>query len=139
MTADRDALPETWCLRAAEIALDAKALVASAVERTPSSREQKRGGVGKGGGDGAPAGSRRPDLFEQAASTESARRAVDRAVAHLSEREALFATTDTLAAALAFDPGKASIGAVERAADSLTRQGQLHGLFCAVGHSDANM
>ena len=123
---DRDALRETWALRAAEIDFDAKALVASAMERTPGNRDRKRGDFGKGGGDGAPAEPRQPDLFEHAVSAESARKAVDWAVAHLSERDAVFGNTDLLAAALAFDPGAATIGAMERAVDSLKRQGRLN-------------
>ena len=123
---DRDALRETWALRAAEMGFEAKDVVTSAVERTPGSRERQRDGVGKAGSDGTAAETRQPDLFEHAASAESARKAVDWAVAHLSERAAVFGSTDLLAAALAFDPGAATIGAVERAVDSLKRQGRLH-------------
>ena len=123
---DRDALRETWALRAAEIGFDAKEVAASAVERTPGSRERQRDGAGKAGSNGAPAGPRQPDLFEHAATAESARKAVEWAVAHLSERDAVFGNTDLLAAALAFDPGAASIGAVERVVAGLNREGRLH-------------
>ena len=42
------------------------------------------------------------------------------------QRDAVFARTDLLAAALAFSPGSASIGAIERAVDGLKRGGRLH-------------
>ena len=52
--------------------------------------------------------------------------AVDWAVAHLSEREAVFARTDLLAATLAFDPGGADIAAVERELAARETAGTLH-------------
>ena len=115
---DRSELRESWVRRAAEIGFDAKALVDSAVERSPGRHGRQR--------DGAASGPRQPDLFEQAASDGRAGKAVDWALSHLSERDAVFATNDLYAAALAFDPGAASIGAVERAVDGLKRRGRLH-------------
>ena len=47
-------------------------------------------------------------------------------MAHLSEREAVFARTDLLAAALAFDPGGADIAAVERELAARETAGTLH-------------
>ena len=123
---DRDALRETWALRAAEIGFDAPELVAQAMERTPGSGDRQRGSPGKTGRDGTAAEPRQPDLFEHASSAGSARKAVEWSVAHLSERDAVFGNTDLLAAALAFDPGAASIGAVERAVAGLKREGRLH-------------
>ena len=52
--------------------------------------------------------------------------AVGWAMAHLSEREAVFARTDLLAAALAHAPGAAAIGDVEREVAALERAGTLH-------------
>ena len=49
------------------------------------------------------------------------------AVAHLSEREAVFARTDLLAAALAYSPGAAPAGGIEREVATLERAGTLHG------------
>ena len=52
--------------------------------------------------------------------------AVAWAMAHLSEREAVFARTDLLAAALAHAPGAAAIGDVEREVAALEKTGRLH-------------
>ena len=48
------------------------------------------------------------------------------AVEHLSEREAVFARTDLLAAALAWNPGSVTIGEAEAAAARLEKAGTLH-------------
>ena len=48
------------------------------------------------------------------------------AVAHLSEREAVFSRTDLLTAALAWDPGKVTVGEAEAAAARLEGAGSLH-------------
>ena len=55
-----------------------------------------------------------------------AQRAVDWAVAHLSEREAVFSRTDLLAAALAWNPGEVRVGEAEAAAARLEKDGSLH-------------
>ena len=115
---DRGELRESWVQRAADIGFDAKALVDSALERSPGRQARQR--------DGAAAGPRQPDLFEQAAGDGRAGKAVDWALSHLSERDAVFARNDLYAAALAFDPGAASIASVERAVDGLKRRGRLH-------------
>lgn len=52
--------------------------------------------------------------------------AVDRAVAHLSEREAAFERTDLLATVLAHHPGAAAIGDVEREIAAREEAGTLH-------------
>ena len=122
---DRDALRESWVQRAAEIGFDAKEVAASAVERTPGSRERQRGDPGKGAREGPAEPGHQMELFESPAPA-AARKAVDWAVSHLSERDAVFGSNDLLAAALAFDPGAASIGAVERAVAGLKREGRLH-------------
>ena len=113
---DREALRETWAGQAAHLGFDAKALVASAMER----------GLDREGKDGPPATARQADLFEHAARSDPAHEAVDWALAHLSERAAVFARTDLLSAALAFSPGAASIEAIEQAVDALGREGRLH-------------
>ena len=48
------------------------------------------------------------------------------AIAHLSEREAVFPRTALLAATLAWNPGAVSVEAAERAVEDLTREGRLH-------------
>ena len=52
--------------------------------------------------------------------------AVEWAVVHLSERQAVFARTDLLAAALAWNPGAAWIGEVEREVAAREKAGTLH-------------
>ena len=49
-----------------------------------------------------------------AADAGAAREAVEWAVSHLSEREAVFARADLLAGALAWDPGAVSMAEAER-------------------------
>ena len=124
---DRDALRETWARQTAELGFDANALVASAIERGLNSAEREHHGVGDTGKEGGrPAADREADLFEFAAQAEPTREAVSWALAHLSERDAVFARTDLLAAALAYGPGAVSIGEIERAVDALKREGRLH-------------
>ena len=114
---DRAELRETWQKQAAELGFDAKGLVAEAMERRGAKDASK---------DAAPDASRQTDLFEHAARSDPAREAVDWALAHLSERDAVFARTDLLAAALAHSPGAASIAEIERAVAGLEREGWLH-------------
>ena len=123
---DREALRETWGRQAADLGFDAKTLAASARERGLNGAERERGGAGHTGKDGPPAIPLQADLFEHAARSNPAREAVGWALAHLSERDAVFARTDLLAAALAYSPGATSIGEIERAVSGLERGGRLH-------------
>ena len=113
---EKEALRGVWAKQAAELGLDAKALVASAMEREPRGPEK----------EGAREADRQADLAGHPARTEPAKEAVEWALAHLSERDAVFARTELLAAALAHGPGTASIGAVERVVEGLVREGRLH-------------
>ncbi len=119
---DRAELRETWARQAAALGFDAKGLVAAAMERHGAEKARDAEAVK----DGPAAPPRQPDLFEHAAQVHPARAAVDWALAHLSERDAVFSATDLLAAALAFDPGSASTGDIERAVAGLKREGRLH-------------
>ena len=56
----------------------------------------------------------------------AAAEAVAWALAHLSEREAVFARADLLAAALAYAPGTLAVEAVEREVAELEKAGKLH-------------
>ena len=123
---DKETLRETWARQAAELGFDAKALVASAMERGPDGPEKARNGEMEAAKDSPPTVARQADLFEFAAQAARAREAVDWALAHLSERDAVFSGTDLLAAALAYSPGMSSIGTIERAVDDLKREGRLH-------------
>ena len=72
--------------------------------------------------DSAPGRETGPDI----ATASPAAEAVAWAMAHLSEREAVFARTDLLAAALAHAPGAVAIGDVEREVAALEKAGTLH-------------
>ena len=119
---DREALGETWEKQAAALGFDARGLVAEATERHGAEKARDAETVK----DASPAPPRQPDLFEHAAKADPARAAVDWALAHLSERDAVFSNTDLLAAALAFEPGAAPASAIERAVEGLKREGRLH-------------
>ena len=119
---DRAELREMWQRQADGLGFDARALTADVMERNR--------GAGKGieagreaASDGAPA--RQADLFEPAPQAP-ADAAMAWAVEHLSEREAVFAKTDLLAAALAWKPGSVTIGEAEAAAARLEKEGTLH-------------
>ena len=123
---DREALRETWARQAADLGFDANALVASAMERGIDGDGRERNGIGEAGKDEPPTVPLQAGIFERAARSHPAREAVDWALAHLSERDAVFARTDLLAAALAYSPGSAAIGEIERAVNGLMREGRLH-------------
>ena len=123
---DKQALRGTWEKQAGELGFDAKAFAASAMERDQDAAGKDRTGAREPGKDGLPGARRQTDLFEHAAQADPARKAVDWALAHLSERNAVFASTDLLAAALAYSPGAAPVEAIERAVNDLKREGLLH-------------
>ena len=155
---DRDELRGVWQKQAADLGLDAGALVAGAIERSASpgldAAADPAPEAGKGREPAAPA---LPDIGgredrgarertasanrspaserDRASGRESPREpapaspaaeAVAWAMAHLSEREAVFSRTDLLAAALAHAPGAVAIGEAERAVAALERGGALH-------------
>ena len=109
---DCNALRDSWEKQAAGLGFDARALVAEA-ERGLGGAEKEASGTKDVGRDAASEAARQADLFEHAARAGPAREAVDWALAHLSERDAVFARSDLLAAALAYNPGAASISEIE--------------------------
>ena len=156
---DRDELRGVWAKQAADLGLDAGALVAGAMERSASpgleAAAEPASEAGKGREPAAAAlpepgdarqagaaamdvrpvepaaagtGTRAPerDAAADPASPSPAADAVAWAMAHLSEREAVFSRTDLLAAALAHAPGAVTIGEVEHAVAALERGGALH-------------
>ena len=123
---DRAELRATWEKQAAGLGFDAKALVAEAMERGPAGPAKAGDGTKDAGKGDESTGARQSDLFEHAARVEPAREAVAWALAHLSERDAVFGRTDLLAAALAYSPGAASIEEIERAVAGLEREGRLY-------------
>ena len=110
---DHEALREHWKQQAAELGFDAVSIAAGAMERT----------AGKANAE-LPLDSH--DTPGKERSTTPAEKAVSWAVAHLSEREAVFSRTDVLAAALAWKPGAVSIGEAERTVSELQKSGALH-------------
>ena len=156
---DRDELRGVWQRQAADLGLDAGALVAEAMEKSaaPEREVAVEPGIGPSTGpestvralddidgaqhSGAPA--RSAGAAEREPSSPSpgapgresgaeipppspAAEGVAWAMAHLSEREAVFARTDLLAAALAHAPGIVAIGDVEREVAALEKAGTLH-------------
>ena len=100
---DRAELREMWERQAAGLGFDAKGLAAAAIER---------GRAGKDLSD---------DVRENPADA-----ATGWAVAHLSEREAVFARADLLAAALSWRPGAVTISEAEASLARLEKAGTLH-------------
>ena len=146
---DREELRDVWQRQAAGLGLDAKALVAEAADKSalpergaaaePAARAA--GDIAGARHPGAPAANARGSEPEPAghpvresggaigvegAPPSPATGAVAWAMAHLSEREAVFSRTDLLAAALAHAPGAVAIGDVEREVAALEKAGTLH-------------
>ena len=126
---DRGELRDAWRKQAADLGLDAGALVGEAAARSvgpamhvPEMASEKHispetpvtASPDVVGPDGA-ANDRNP-----------ASEAVAWAMAHLSEREAVFARADLLAAALAHAPGTIAIAEAEREVAALEKAGTLH-------------
>ncbi len=88
-------------------------------ERMPAGGEGRSDGRASGRASGR-------ETRADTAPPSSAAEAVSWAMAHLSEREAVFARTDLLAAALAHAPGAVAIGDVEREVAALEKAGTLH-------------
>ena len=118
---DKEALRETWARQAADLGFDAGGLAAPAMKRGLEGAEKERAGAREAARD-----ARQGDLFESAARAGPVREAVEWALAHLSERDAVFSRTGLLSAALSYSPGKASIREIEGAVDALKREGHVH-------------
>ena len=156
---DRDELHGVWQKQAAELGLDAKALVAEAEENSAApvrdAGMEPAAGSGPdrdaaapvlpdiGGGErvGIQAGAagseaRAPEQDRQRASEREfppepepaspANGAVAWAMAHLSERAAVFSRADLLAAVLAHAPGTVTMADAEREVAALEKAGALH-------------
>ena len=112
---DKEALKQNWQRQSADLGLDAPALTAQAVQRET---------VREAGCELLP-----PSGEERITSRETepvADRAVDWAVAHLAEREAVFSRAALLASTLAWQPGAVTIGEAEQAVARLEKTGSLH-------------
>ena len=131
---DRDELRGVWERQAADLGFDARALAAAAKDkgaepergaggamRDVPGTEIRAGTAVRGPGAGDRAREAAPDMTQSPAAE-----AVAWAMAHLSEREAVFARTDLHAAALAHMPGRVTIGELEREVAALEKAGTLH-------------
>ena len=139
---DRDELGHHWQRQAADLGFDAPALAAAArvtepVAASRGAQPDPGGAVPEGGADAGVAGERaREDGREPAPSGPGGAaeagpispesQAVEWAVAHLSEREAVFSLNRLLTAALAWDPGKVTVGEAEAAVAGREAAGSLH-------------
>ena len=109
---DRDALRESWQRQAAALGFDARELVDGARHRQAAHLER-------------PLASADRHREAEPGMTTEADRAAAWAVAHLSEREAVFSRTDLLTSVLSWKPGAVSIGEAEAAVARLERAGTL--------------
>ncbi len=127
---DRDELRESWEKQAGALGFDARGLAADALSRDAGEEAGRGIAAGPAGGNGAMPGqsvaSEVETMAREGAPASPAADAVEWAVAHLSEREAVFARTDVLAAALAWNPGATGIGDVEREVAAREKAGTLH-------------
>ena len=102
---DKTTLRATWEKQAADLGFDPKTLAAEAMSRGAVSRDAGRGADETAG---------------------PAREAVEWAVAHLAEREAVFSRAGLLTGALAWDPGAVSMAEAEREVARREKAGTLH-------------
>ena len=149
---DRDELQGVWEKQAADLGFDARALVAEAASKTAGPAMPEREPDGEAAASPSPTGAvsratehagspagRVPDrnvgappaldatpVADASHRGTPAAKAVAWAMAHLSEREAVFARADLFAAALAYSPGTSAIAEVEREVAALEKTGTLH-------------
>ena len=130
---DRDELRESWQRQAAALGFDAPALAAQAKAREAGRDAGAESGLeraaGSGAGNGAMAAGGTAEAGRTGRESEAATpgaAAVDWAIAHLSEREAVFTRADLFTAALAHGPGAARIEDIEREVAAREKAGTLH-------------
>lgn len=130
---DREGLQDMWREQAAELGFDAKSLVDGAMSRAAVHDRQmpKRGfassGPGlNGSGISTVSGNSMESMQPSATEDNENKRAVEWAMGHLSEREAVFGRAELFAAALAWNPGMVSIEGIEREVESRVAAGTLH-------------
>ena len=114
---DKEALHGTWQRQAADLGFGARDLVNEATHWQWAH-------------EGQPVASTSRD--REAGKSTEADRAAAWAVAHLSEREAVFARTDLLTATLAWSPCKVSIEEAEAAVGRMEKAGTLHAAMTPV-------
>ena len=117
---DKAELRGIWEAQAAGLGFDAKALAAEAMAKCDVSRGAGRTASKDAGLEDA--GSARETSRDRGLAGE----AVEWAVAHLSEREAVFTRADLLAGALAWDPGAVAMTEAELEVAALEKAETLH-------------
>ena len=125
---DRAALRGTWREQAASLGFSAESVMDEARERRELGAELPDRAAGADCEQGT-AGSRHAERGREAGIPHDAgpaSRALSWAIAHLSEREAVFARSDLMAATLAWKPGAVSVEAAGSAIDAACRDGRLH-------------
>ena len=124
---DRQALRESWREQAASLGFAMESVVEAARARRTMGAAAPEPAAGASAGKDA---HREPDAGLERKNTvhrgKSALEAVSWAMAHLAEREAVFARSDLLAATLAWKPGAVSLEVAGKAIDTLQGQGRLH-------------
>ena len=135
---DRGELRGVWQRQGADLGFDARVPVAEAVERSapaerdaaaePASAAVRTAGIGTQTELPLDSAAQAPgrDATAEAAPPSPAAEAVAWALAHLSERAAVFRRTDLLTAALVQAPGAVMVGDVEREVAVLEKAGALH-------------
>ena len=109
---DRVALRESWQRQASELGFDAREFVDEARHRQAACGDRPLARTGQ-------------HREAEPGTTAEVDRAAAWAVAHLSEREAVFSRTDLLTSTLAWKPGAVSIGEAEAAVARLQKAGTL--------------
>ncbi len=129
---DRGELRGVWQRQAADLGFDARTPVVEAMERSaapePASAAVRTAGIGTQTELPLDSAAQAPgrDATAEAAPPSPAAGAVAWALAHLSERAAVFRRTDLLTAALVHAPGAVMVGDVEREVAALEKAGALH-------------
>ena len=130
---DREALRESWREQAASLGFSAEAAVEAARRRRSIDadvpKRKAEPARGRDAGE-SPVVGKTHARDTRAKGVPHARDAASEAVFwatdHLAEREAVFARTDLLAAALAWKPGAVSVEAAGSAIDTARHEGRLH-------------
>ena len=119
---DREALHGNWREQAASLGFSADAVIEAARQRCTVGAEMPKRAAERSAEDPV----HEDRSAEREPSADVASQAVSWAMEHLSEREAVFAQSDLLAAALAWKPGAVSVEAAGTAIDAARQEGRLH-------------
>ena len=140
---DREALGASWREQASSLGFSAERVVVEAGERRGLGAEARAQGTeapfgkdAEGYADPGMGGLRAEEMQPDGGTPrygDSAPQAVSWATAHLAEREAVFARSDLLAAALAWKPGAVSVEAAGSAIDAALKDGRLHAAPALLG------